>query len=240
MDKYWLEDYSILYKNNNFTKFVPLTEMTKIEQLNALTRFSIYSFILLILFEKDNRWLYSSIFLFILSVVLYKIHSFNLEEIKKELEKGDIEKDYNIVNVTEDKELIEDKKILDDYDKEIVLKKEETCTKPTRNNPFMNFLVSDYMDNPNKPIACSKILSNEQNREKMDNDINLNFEHNLYRDVDDLFNKKNSQRQFYTMPVTRNPNDQKSFAEWLYKIPETCKTDQSYCLRYEDLRYKRI
>ena len=62
-----------------------------------------------------------------------------------------------------------------------------------------------------------------------------NFEE---QDVDDLFGRYNSQRQFYTMPSTTVPNDQKSFAEWLYKTPETCK-ENSLCLKYEDNRYNK-
>ena len=41
--------------------------------------------------------------------------------------------------------------------------------------------------------------------------------------IRNIFSKNNSQRQFYTTPVTTIPNDQKSFANWLYKTPPTCK-----------------
>jgi len=53
-----------------------------------------------------------------------------------------------------------------------------------------------------------------------------------------LFNK-NKQRQFCTIPSTTIPNDQESFAHWLYASPETCKENQKNCLRYEDIRYSR-
>ena len=49
----------------------------------------------------------------------------------------------------------------------------------------------------------------------------------------------NSQRQFYTMPNTTIPNAQDDFAKWLYANPKTCKEDQEFCLRYEDVRAKR-
>jgi hypothetical protein len=58
--------------------------------------------------------------------------------------------------------------------------------------------------------------------------------------VDDLFNRNTSQRQFYTTPVTTIPNDQTGFARWLYKLPETCKENQSNCLKYEDIRFNRF
>ncbi len=49
----------------------------------------------------------------------------------------------------------------------------------------------------------------------------------------------NSQRQFFTMPWTTIPNAQNEFAKWLYLNPKTCKEDQDYCLKYEDIRAKR-
>ena len=45
----------------------------------------------------------------------------------------------------------------------------------------------------------------------------------LFRDVNDLFGKNNSQRQFYTVPGNSIPNDQDTFAKWLYATPKTCK-----------------
>jgi hypothetical protein len=65
------------------------------------------------------------------------------------------------------------------------------------------------------------------------------FNHNLFKDVNDVFGKMNSQRQFYTMPNTTIPNAQDDFAKWLYANPKTCKEDQEFCLRYEDVRAKR-
>ena len=33
--------------------------------------------------------------------------------------------------------------------------------------------------------------------------------------------------------------NQTTFAKWLNEIPVTCKEDQRYCLRYEDIRFNR-
>ena len=54
------------------------------------------------------------------------------------------------------------------------------------------------------------------------------------------YSKFNSQRQFYTTPNTRIPNNQIEFAEWLYKAPETCKENNEHCLRYNDIRYHNL
>ena len=53
------------------------------------------------------------------------------------------------------------------------------------------------------------------------------FNQDLYRDFKDVFGKENSQRQFYTVPGNRVPNDQGAFAQWLYGQPKTCKEGNS-------------
>ena len=90
------------------------------------------------------------------------------------------------------------------------------------------------MDNRDRPAGC---LSTDKEIKK---EIDTQFNYNNFRDVDDLFVRGNSQRQFYTMPSTTIPNDQDGFAKWLYKLPETCKENQTNCLRYEDIRFNRF
>ena len=54
------------------------------------------------------------------------------------------------------------------------------------------------------------------------------FSSGVYRDVNDLFGKNNSQRQFYTVPGNSIPNDQDKFAKWLYSTPKTCKEGNGF------------
>ena len=67
----------------------------------------------------------------------------------------------------------------------------------------------------------------------------IKFNDDIYRDFQDVFDKKNSQRQFYTVPFT-NPPDQTAFAHWLYNTNDICKVNQGKCLKYEDLKFKRL
>lgn len=92
------------------------------------------------------------------------------------------------------------------------------CTEPTVNNPFMNVMMNDYSKNPNRKKAC-KSYDIPKIKEK----IETTFNHNLYSDVTDIYNRNHSQRQFYTTASTTIPNDQNSFANWLYHSPPTCK-----------------
>ncbi len=99
---------------------------------------------------------------------------------------------------------------------------EDQCTLPTINNPLMN--INTITDKRNKPAACEYY-----DKPEIAADIETKFEFNLYRDVSDLYNKRNSQRQYYTMPSTTIPNEQTAFAKWLYMSPPTCKEDTIRC-----------
>ena len=87
--------------------------------------------------------------------------------------------------------------------------------KPTKNNPFMNISLDDYKKNPNRESISKKKNVNKQ--------IESKFNIDLYKDFSDVFEKHNSQRQFYTTPITTIPNKQKDFANWLYNTPKSCK-----------------
>ena len=109
----------------------------------------------------------------------------------------------------------------------------KVCTRVTIDNPFMNPSIADITFNPDKPAACD--ITNEAVSKNIENKFNAR----VFQDVNDIFNNKASQRQFYTMPSTTIPNAQTEFAKWLYLNPKTCKEDQDYCNPYEDLRAKR-
>ena len=103
----------------------------------------------------------------------------------------------------------------DDY---LHSKRNRKCIKPNKMNPFMNVLVTDYVKNPDRPKACD--VSKETTKDKMQ----TYFNDSLYENIDDVFNKNSSYRQFYTTPSTTIPNDQEGFAKWLYFNEEkTCK-----------------
>jgi hypothetical protein len=282
-EEFWLTSPTELYKDNNFLKFYPKYEMTRTEQLNAITRFMIYVFIILIIFNKDRRWLYLPVSIILLTVVFYYITKTDQQAGFKELDrlltirkekrdaailkeqnelKHDGAETYNIdvIDETAADVLRADYKLeTGTYDSDGILRiggeealrlpknideqqslynvdeinqyQENTCRRPTKNNPFMNPNITDY-NNGYVPAACN--VDDDQIKD----DMYVNFNEDLFRDVDEVWERENSQRQFYTIPNTAVPNNQVEFAKWLYKAP-SCKVDQEHCLRYEDLRYKR-
>ena len=91
-------------------------------------------------------------------------------------------------------------------------------TPPKARNLFMNVLLDEIKYNPGRPAAAS--VDNPIVKQSMDDYFRVQW----FSDPTDVFGKNQSQRQFVTQPSTTVPNDQGSFAEWLYKIPgKTCK-----------------
>lgn len=90
--------------------------------------------------------------------------------------------------------------------------------KPTKDNPFMNFTFDDHINFPSK-AAADPLNVNVQA------EIQKEFNDNQFHDVEDIFNRQNSSRQFYTMPCTTIVNDRESFMKACYNLPKTRKED---------------
>lgn len=169
--------------------------MTLTEQLNAAFRFSLYFSLLVAVVKQDARVLFFAVFIGIFTVA---------------------------VSVSEDKEhearegLYQQLNIRQDRNKRV-------CSMPTKENPYMNVLMSDYQEFPNKPPACN--ISNKEVKKKI-NEYAINT---VFQDVDDVFDKKVNERQWYTNPVTSIPNAQSDFAHWLYNTGTTCKERSIAC-----------
>lgn len=213
-DDFWYNDYTIIFRKDRLTEFFPTFDQTLEERFNAIVRLALYCSVVLFYYHKNYTYL--SIFIGTL-ILTYYIYTNNPENKKV------------FFNLNKSIETIEQ-----------VSQENEACTNPTLDNPFMNVTMKDYLNVDNKtnlivdrPKACD--ISNADVKKSMDE----MFNNNLYKDVNDVFGKMNSQRQFYTMPNTSIPNDQEQFAKWLYLNPKTCKEEQEFCLRYEDVRGKR-
>lgn len=198
-DPFWLDDYKILFYKERLTAFFPTIQMTLIEKLNSIFRLSIYLSIILYLLTNNYLYLYIMIIVGGFTCFIYYT------------QKDNIELYFN--SIPESNENRIEKNILEEKNNEV---------KPTVENPFMN--INLITDNKDKEAALPS-----WNNEKIQKNIEDKFGYNLYRDVGDLYGKSNSQRQYYTMPSTTIPNEQTSFAKWLYGTQATCKEKSIYC-----------
>lgn len=109
---------------------------------------------------------------------------------------------------------------------------DNTCSKPTVDNPFMNYTVGDLIENPNKQSACKY--------DDVKNEIHNTFRKDMYADSSDLWGKFITDRNFYSMPNTGIVNNQIEFAKWCYdNNPFNCKSTGHNCLKERDPTYHR-
>jgi hypothetical protein len=97
------------------------------------------------------------------------------------------------------------------------------CVEPTKDNPMGNVLLSDYMDNPNRPPACLSGINTF--------DFNIPYDAGRSRSSLPYVQQLAAARQFVTAPVSTIPGDQTAFAEWLYgkKNRPMCRDRSMYC-----------
>lgn len=209
-DPFWSQNPEVLFRRDRLIEFVPTLDMTTNERLNAISRMFIYIGLLLLAYLGRSWALYIPVIGLAFALFLRKT--------RPEPEKPG--------------RFVPNETPKTDDPNPFIPSKQPECIPSTLNNPFMNVLQNEYVDNPTRPPACDYA--------EVRGDVESNFNYNLYQDIDEaLWNKNNSQRQFFTMPWTEIPNKQGEYARWLYKTGPTCKTDQSACLRYEDLRANR-
>jgi hypothetical protein len=114
-------------------------------------------------------------------------------------------------------------------DKTGVIKSDVDCQLPTADNPMGNVLLTDYIDNPDRPPACYYPTVQDQVSEKLDDTVQYFM--GKIRGPSPAVQRKAFARQFISAPVTSIPGDQTAFAEWLYgkKSAPLCRDDPSAC-----------
>lgn len=250
-EKFWLEDLTHLVVDGKFAKIFPHSGMTQAEQLNAISRIAIYSLLILIVLD-NNRWLAIPVAILLITVVLHKINEPGPNKLYVDTESLQYLNPKDAVPIlgeTQETDTVSVDPLAPPVFRSQHMEafesvtptaaptvgcKMETCVTPSLQNPFMNPNFTDFNSGP-VPAACNA------DDEEIQDAIHVNFNHDLFRDVDELWERENSQRQFYTIPNTAIPNNQVEFAKWLYGSgsQSNCKTDGTKCLRYEDLRWKR-
>jgi len=179
MNNFWTQKPEVLL--NNWMEIIPNKEMTRIERLNAIARYSILVGLLLYYIYNDTNYLWIGIGGLLLTVFMSK------------------EKESFEANVRQ-------------------------CRRPTRDNPFMNTPVTEF--NTQHLDACD--ITNPEISDK----VNEEYYKDVFQDVSDVYNRRNGERQFYSMPQRLDYADQRLFADWLYNDGGSCKTDPEKCYRY--------
>ena len=193
MIPFWSDKISILYDKNFLLDIIPKKEYDLNRKLNALLRFTIYYSLIVFLMDTKKKYVLTfiigmAIFTYLIE---YKYKDAFMDKVNNKLMNNT--HDMNINDLSSD------------------------CRIPTKDNPFMNPLLSDFGSDKSKP-ACQSY--NNKGVQRVTEDY---FEEDLYKDVNDIFGKENSQRQFFSVPGNSVPNDRDTFMKWCYQTPPTCK-----------------
>ena len=180
--------------------------MTYAEQLNAILRFTIYLALILVIAGRSSTFLFLPIGTALVTYLLYS------SELHSDVPDSRRVEGFGSASLTMTPKST---------------KVKEKCQEPTKENPFMNVLMNEYVDRPKRRKACdiqnSRISATAENYFTKANN-------GLVRESDDIYHRKASSRQFVTNPSTSIPNDQTAFAKWLYHSPPECKAkNRSKC-----------
>ena len=189
---FWLDYPLILFKKDKILQLWPLSNLSMVEKLNAISRFIILLSVLGYCITKKYSILMIGVLALLGIIVLHK-------KSKKSLKESFSKKD--------------------DFFKI----KGDTFTQPTKENPLMNVLLPEIVDKPNRPKAAPAY---EPPIEKAIN--NSVMDPRFFLDLGDNLSFDRSMRQFYTMPNTKVPNDQKSFGEFCYGNMPSCKEGSEF------------
>lgn len=205
MTQFWLNNPGVLMNNNNILNLWPTKDMSQNEKLNSITRLIfILSFIGYIV-TKNIKFIISFFITLLVIVILYKTKCFK-----------------NINKKLLTREAFTNPEIYNDI--------KHNFTEPTKVNPLMNVMLTDYQDNPERKTAApsfNPVVEEKINQETknmiIDNFKDPEIENKLFKDLGDSITFDQSMRSWYPMPNTQIPNDQKSFAKFCYGDMPSCK-----------------
>ena len=197
MTDFWLENPNIILNKNYITEIWPNDNFDLARKLNAITRIILIMAILGYYLTKSPYIPVSGFVSVFVLVIIYK--SKNKITIREGLLNNRNEESNN--------------------DLKEILKTEFTM--PTKKNPVMNVLLNEYTDNPKrKPAAPSY---NDEVHKEMNKNSKTDVDERLFKNLGDNISFENSMRNFYAMPNTQIPNNQRDFALFCYGNMPSCK-----------------
>lgn len=247
---FWGTDPNILFKQFDF---FPVKSMTYEEKLNAITRgvavLGVASFVLTLslriivitfvtilaifaVYNYGEREGYESQSAYEVVQSLNPLSDVLLGAIGKQDASGDVAPTYKKLDQTPPVQMEFQKQNPADLvlqERNIV--KGGTFGEPVSSNPFGNFLVSDYVNNPHKKPAPpafnvdvnARILTEAK---KLVSDLNPgqpDISDKLFKDLGEQYVFEQSLRQFTSNPSTTLVNDQTGFADFCYGSMTSCK-----------------
>lgn len=216
MQTIWLNNPTILLKQDQIQNIWPLPNMTPEEKVNAVTRLIIILSVIGYLLTLSYKIIYIAIVAILIVCLLYYIqqnpnnknnkNNKNRNKNNKENFSNQLSEVYPFLTNPEEYELNKN-----DY------------TKPTINNPLMNVLLPEiYYDPKRKPAAptFNQIVEtkiNQSVKEFIGEQFHdKNIDKKLFHDLGDKIVFDRSMLSFSGTANTQVPNDQDAFQQYLY------------------------
>lgn len=250
---FWTKNPHILLNSKYIKQIFPTNKMNNIEKYNAISRLIIILSIIGYFITKNVIILFVGIFTLISISILYNSkHHININ-----VKEGFTDLNYKNpkeVDHLPSSDLIKSNgngsgtfSDTNSTKKDVFQEVKDGYTLPSVNNPIMNVLMTDYIDNPQRGQAApcfnpkiekhinlktkDFILSDMQNY-----DPNQQTTDDLYKRMfNDLGNEmtfEQSMRPFHSTANTQIPNDQSGFANYLYGNMPSCKDgDGIQCIK---------
>ena len=205
---FWLNDPTVLLKQEYITQIWPTASMTSDEKLNSITRMVILLTVIGYLLSRTLKILVTGI------VTLGAIIILRYAQLRKDNTKQEGYHSLSSYNTNPN-----------------------NFHKPTSNNPSMNVLLTEIKDNPTrKPAAPAynpavvKQINKDTQEFIMNNfDDNKDIDKRLFKDLGDSYTFDQSMRTWYATANTQVPNDQKAFLDFCYGDMPSCKDNQNNC-----------
>ena len=165
----WFKDPQNFITPSNYDQFFPEKSMNFSEQLNSLLRLSIYFSLIVFVLKYDIRIILVPLVTALFTWFLYNVDAQNQDSKEKFLESKNLSENKNNIDTP-------------------------LCVKPTKDNPFMNVTINEYVDNPQRKPACDITKNSTKTKAK------AFFDENMYRDVGDVYEAQTTDRQWVTIP----------------------------------------
>jgi len=204
---FWLNDPTILLKQEDITQIWPSQEMSSNEKLNAITRLVLILSLLGYLVCKTYKIVLTGLVTVAAIVLLYGVG------------RGKGQQDDLKANMKEAFTSLKVRQTLkDDF------------TDPSVANPAMNVLLPEINEDPNRKRAApafnpivEKDINNKTKKFVESGFDDPNIGDKLFKDLGDNFIFDQSMRTWYATANTQIPNDQHGFAEYCYGDMISCK-----------------
>uniref|UniRef100_A0A6C0HLH3 Minor capsid protein P9 transmembrane helices domain-containing protein n=1 Tax=viral metagenome TaxID=1070528 RepID=A0A6C0HLH3_9ZZZZ len=181
---FWLDDPAHFFVR--WHKFLPTNDMTVPEALNAVVRFTVYSALLVAIVARRTDYLLLIPLVMLASVFLVRLFP------KTQM----IQETFNNLK------------------RSAKTGGAEHFSTPSADNPFMNVLFTDYVDDPARVSAPPDVTSSV-----LDSSIREAFSKtsDLFMDTSDTYGLMESSRNWVTQAATTIPNDLEGFQSFLNK-----------------------